>query len=65
MARRPVSRGVLALLSANITSNSLPRRGRINKVALRHYIDCFDFSGLRLDFAFRFVRLHCCLLLAS
>ncbi|KAI0266753.1 hypothetical protein BC834DRAFT_111496 [Gloeopeniophorella convolvens] len=27
--------------------------GRINKVALRHYIDNFDFSGLRLDLAFR------------
>lgn len=28
-------------------------RGRINKVALRHYMDSFDFSGLRLDVAFR------------
>lgn len=25
----------------------------INKVALRHYIDHFEFSGLRLDLAFR------------
>jgi hypothetical protein len=28
--------------------------GQINKVALRHYIDFFDFAGLRLDLAFRF-----------
>ncbi|KAJ7072343.1 hypothetical protein C8F01DRAFT_1103571 [Mycena amicta] len=27
--------------------------GAVNKVALQHYINCFDFSGLRLDFAFR------------
>ncbi|TFK44669.1 hypothetical protein BDQ12DRAFT_29737 [Crucibulum laeve] len=27
--------------------------GRINKVALRHYIDFFDFTSLRLDLAFR------------
>ncbi|KAF5385740.1 hypothetical protein D9615_002519 [Tricholomella constricta] len=27
--------------------------GRINKVALHHYVDFFDFSGLRLDLAFR------------
>ncbi|KAI9509413.1 hypothetical protein F5148DRAFT_1275258 [Russula earlei] len=27
--------------------------GRVNKVALRHYMDNFDFSGLRLDLAFR------------
>ncbi|TFY77133.1 hypothetical protein EWM64_g6879, partial [Hericium alpestre] len=27
--------------------------GRVNKVALRHYLDKFDFSGLRLDMAFR------------
>lgn len=29
------------------------RSGRINKVALHNYIDFFDFSGLRLDAAFR------------
>jgi hypothetical protein len=27
--------------------------GRVNKSALRHYVDNFDFSGLRLDLAFR------------
>lgn len=27
--------------------------GRVNKYALRHYMDNFDFSGLRLDLAFR------------
>ncbi|KZT29200.1 hypothetical protein NEOLEDRAFT_1167197 [Neolentinus lepideus HHB14362 ss-1] len=27
--------------------------GRINKIALHHYMDNFDFSGLRLDNAFR------------
>jgi Sec7-like guanine-nucleotide exchange factor len=27
--------------------------GRVNKAALRHYMDNFDFSGLRLDLAFR------------
>lgn len=27
--------------------------GRINKLALRHYVDFFDFQGLRLDLAFR------------
>ncbi|KAF8658264.1 hypothetical protein AX16_002040 [Volvariella volvacea WC 439] len=27
--------------------------GVINKVALRHYVDFYDFSGLRLDMAFR------------
>ncbi|KAA1471675.1 hypothetical protein DENSPDRAFT_837715 [Dentipellis sp. KUC8613] len=27
--------------------------GRVNKIALRHYLDHFDFSGLRLDMAFR------------
>ncbi|KAG5652351.1 hypothetical protein H0H81_005328 [Sphagnurus paluster] len=27
--------------------------GRINKVALHHYVNFFDFSGLRLDLAFR------------
>lgn len=27
--------------------------GRVNKIALRHYVDYFDFSGLRLDLAFR------------
>ncbi|KAI0305683.1 hypothetical protein B0F90DRAFT_1815266 [Multifurca ochricompacta] len=27
--------------------------GQVNKIALRHYIDNFDFSGLRLDLAFR------------
>lgn len=27
--------------------------GRINKVALRYYMDFFDFAGLRLDAAFR------------
>jgi PH and SEC7 domain-containing protein len=27
--------------------------GRVNKIALRHYMDNFDFSGLRLDLAFR------------
>ncbi|KAF9461278.1 hypothetical protein BDZ94DRAFT_822072 [Collybia nuda] len=27
--------------------------GRINKLALHHYVDFFDFSGLRLDLAFR------------
>jgi hypothetical protein len=29
--------------------------GRINKLALRHYVDFFDFGGLRLDLAFRSV----------
>lgn len=28
-------------------------RGPIKKAALRHYIDFFDFTGLRLDVAFR------------
>lgn len=28
---------------------------QINKVALRHYVDFFDFAGLRLDLAFRSV----------
>jgi Sec7-like guanine-nucleotide exchange factor len=32
---------------------SAPYSGLINKVALRHYMDFFDFSGLRLDNAFR------------
>ena len=27
--------------------------GRVNKAALRHYMTNFDFSGLRLDVAFR------------
>ncbi|KAF7315734.1 Sec7-like domain belongs to guanine nucleotide exchange factors [Mycena indigotica] len=27
--------------------------GGVNKVALHHYLNCFDFAGLRLDFAFR------------
>ena len=27
--------------------------GRVNKAALRHYMTNFDFSGLRLDIAFR------------
>ncbi|KAG6876562.1 hypothetical protein C0992_012409 [Termitomyces sp. T32_za158] len=27
--------------------------GRINKTALRHYVNFFDFTGLRLDMAFR------------
>ncbi|KAF8993676.1 hypothetical protein BDQ17DRAFT_1401548 [Cyathus striatus] len=27
--------------------------GRINKVALKHYVEFFDFTGLRLDLAFR------------
>ena len=27
----------------------------INKTALRHYMDHFEFSGMRLDFAFRLV----------
>lgn len=27
----------------------------MNGVALRHYIDFFDFAGLRLDLAFRYV----------
>ncbi|KAH9998452.1 hypothetical protein BJV74DRAFT_767810 [Russula compacta] len=27
--------------------------GRVKKIALRHYMDNFDFSGLRLDLAFR------------
>lgn len=31
--------------------------GQINKVALRYYIDFFDFSGLRLDLAFRLLLL--------
>lgn len=30
-------------------------RSLINKTALRHYINNFDFSNLRLDQAFRFV----------
>lgn len=29
------------------------RSGRINKTALRHYVNFFDFAGLRLDMAFR------------
>jgi hypothetical protein len=29
--------------------------GRINKIALRYYMEFFDFSTLRLDMAFRFV----------
>lgn len=29
--------------------------GRIKKIALRYYMDYFDFSGLRLDMAFRCV----------
>lgn len=33
--------------------------GRVNKVALRHYVDNFDFSGLRLDLAFRCDRGIC------
>lgn len=31
--------------------------GRINGIALHHYIEFFDFSTLRLDAAFRFVIL--------
>lgn len=27
--------------------------GRVRSAVLRHYIDHFDFSGLRLDLAFR------------
>ena len=27
--------------------------GLVNKIALKYYMDYFDFSGLRLDFAFR------------
>ena len=30
-------------------------RSAINKAALRHYMNNFDFSNLRLDQAFRFV----------
>jgi Sec7-like guanine-nucleotide exchange factor len=30
-------------------------RGPINQAVLHHYIDFFDFSGLRLDVAFRYV----------
>jgi Sec7-like guanine-nucleotide exchange factor len=33
-------------------------RGRINKVALRYYMDMFDFSNLRLDIAFRSVQMQ-------
>ena len=33
------------------------RRSRINKAALRHYMNNFDFSNLRLDQAFRYVYL--------
>lgn len=33
-------------------------RSRINKAALRHYMNFFDFSNLRLDQAFRFVILY-------
>ena len=32
------------------------RRSRINKAALRHYMNNFDFSNLRLDQAFRSVN---------
>lgn len=28
--------------------------GRINKLALRHYMEYFDFRALRLDHAFRY-----------
>jgi hypothetical protein len=30
-------------------------RGRINAVALHYYVDFYDFTGLRLDHAFRLV----------
>lgn len=44
------------LLANGLAFNThVAHRGRINKVALRHYIDFFDFSGLRLDVAFRSV----------
>ena len=32
-----------------------PRSGQINRLTLRHYMNFFDFSGLRLDNAFRSV----------
>lgn len=30
--------------------------GPVKKAALQYYIDNFDFSGLRLDMAFRYTR---------
>ena len=36
-----------------------PCRSLINKTALRHYINNFDFSNLRLDQAFRYVCVPC------
>jgi PH and SEC7 domain-containing protein len=32
--------------------------GAVNAVALRHYVDRFDFQGLRLDYAFRWAVLQ-------
>lgn len=32
----------------------LPCSGRVNKISLQYYMDHFDFSGMRLDVAFRY-----------
>jgi len=40
--------GVVSLMNDPSTNS-----GRVNKLAVRAYMDNFDFSGLRLDLAFR------------
>lgn len=51
MARRHVS----SLQYTDAFPAHFSDSGLINKVALRHYIDFFDFTDLRLDNAFRYV----------
>jgi hypothetical protein len=36
------------------------RSNQINKITLRHYMNFFDFGGLRLDNGFRFVSIFGC-----
>jgi len=45
---------VLAFASL-FSSLTILIRGRVNAVALHHYVEFYDFAGLRLDHAFRFV----------
>jgi hypothetical protein len=49
---------VRACISGSLNSLTFFRRAPVNKVALHHYINFFDFSGLRLDLAFRCASPH-------
>lgn len=45
---------VFTFAAFELTSDSCILSGQLNRVALKYYMDLFDYAGLRLDIAFRF-----------